>query len=67
VDDPRKRELKNVETVWAQVPGRVLENSWLLRRTVAVLAADIADNAQINESRGVEAGKLAEHDETRYL
>jgi hypothetical protein len=38
-----------------------------LRRTVAVLAADIADNAQINESRGVEAGKLAEHDETRYL
>ena len=51
----------------AQVPGRVLENSWFLRRTVAVLAADIADNAQINESRGVEAGKLAEHDETRYL
>jgi hypothetical protein len=23
------------------------------------------DNAQINENRGVEAGKLAEHDETR--
>ena len=48
-------------------PGRVLENSWFLRRTVAVLAADIADNAQINENRGVETGKLAEHDETRYL
>ena len=62
-----KREPKNVEAVWAQVPGRILENSWFLRRTVAVLAADIADNAQINENRGVEAGKLAEHDETRYL
>ena len=48
-------------------PVRVLENSWFLRRTVAVLAADIADNAQINENRGVEAGKLGEHDETRYL
>ena len=44
-----------------------LDNVWFLRRTVTVLAADIADNAQINENRGVEAGKLAEHDETRYL
>ena len=44
-----------------------LENSWFRKRTVAVLAAAIADNAQIDENRGVESGKLVEHDETRYL
>ena len=47
--------------------AEALENRWFRKRTVAVLAADIADNAQINENRGVETGKLAEHDETRYL
>ena len=64
---PSQARAKKCRDRMAQVPGRVLENSWLLRRTVAVLAADIADNAQIDENRGVEAGKLAEHDETRYL
>jgi hypothetical protein len=42
-------------------------DSWFRKRTVTVLAAYTVDNAQINENRGVEAGKLAEHDETRYL
>jgi hypothetical protein len=37
------------------------------RKEHSMFGVYTVDNAQIHENRGVETGKLAEHDETRYL
>ncbi len=41
--------------------------SQMRRKELSMFGVYTVDNAQINKYRGVETGKMAEHDETRYL
>ena len=43
------------------------ENSYFRKRTVAVLLQILQMTSKNIETRGVEAVKLAEHDETRHV
>jgi hypothetical protein len=62
-----ERVLKTNRRQSPRTPVGSCENSYFRKRTVAVFAADIADDEQNIETRDVETVKLAEHDETRHL